>query len=145
MMLKHCDIMVFDKEDLPVLVAKVIRVRPFDKSRGLFYYQQIHKYAKRIGIEYVLIVAPSKIQLWNSSNEDILVEFDTATALRPYIGEEFTVEKVSKHYLKFSVIFWLENLMHPWKETEAPCKEELEALGVLKLIENGQVEFEVKE
>ena len=137
--------MVFDKEELPVLVANVIRVRPFDRSRGLFYYQQVHKYAKRMGIEYVLIVAPSKMQLWNSSNGDILAEFDTATALGPYIGKEFTVEKVSKHYLKISVMFWLENLIYPWKKTEAPYKEELETLGVLKLIENGQVETEVKE
>ena len=144
-MFKHFDIMVFDKEDLPVLVANVIRVRPFDKSRGLFYYQEENKYAKRIGIEYMLIVAPSKMQLWNLSNDDILAEFDTATAFAPYIGEGFTVEKISKHYLKGLVIFWLENLIYSWKKTEAPYKEELEALGVLKQIEKGLVETEVKE
>ncbi|MBC8230902.1 hypothetical protein H8E77_15230 [bacterium] len=144
-MFKHFDIMVFDKEDLPVLVANVIRVHPFDKSRGLFYYQEVNKYAKRIGVEYVLIVAPSKMQLWSLSNDDILAEFDTATALAPYIGKEFTVEKVSKHYLKISVLIWLDNLVYPWKKSEVPCQEELEALGVLEQIEKGQVEFEVKE
>lgn len=142
---KYCDIIVFDKEDLPVLVAKVIKVQPFDESTGLFYYQQIHKYAKRIGVEYVLIVVPSKIELWNSSNGKILAEFDTATALRPYIGKEFTVEKVSKDYLKISVVLWLDNLIYPWKETEAPYKKELAMLGVLKQIEKGKVDFEVKE
>jgi hypothetical protein len=144
-MFKYFDIMVFDKDDLPILVAKVIKVRSLDKSTGLFYYQEVNKYAKRIGVEYVLIAAPDKMQLWNSSNEDILAELDTATALAPYIGKEFIVEKVSKHYLKFSVLFWLENLIYPWKKAEAPYKEELEALGVLKQIENGQVETEVKE
>ena len=144
-MFKFCDIMVFDKEDLPVLVAEVIKIRPFDKSTGLFYYQRVQKYAKRIGVEYVLIVAPGKMQLWNSSNGEIFAEFDTATALGPYIGEEFTVEKVSKHYLKISVMFWLENLIYPWKKMEAPYKEELEALGVLKKIEKGYVEIKVKE
>lgn len=145
MMFKYWDIMVFDKEDLPVLVAKVIKVKPFNKERQLFYYQQVHKYAKRIGVEYVLIVAPSKMQLWDTSKEEILAEFDTAIALRPYIMKETTVERASKPYLRGLVIFWLDNLIYSWKKTEAPYKEELEALGVLKSIEKGYVEFGVKE
>jgi len=31
-----CDIVVFDKEDLPVLVAEIIKVRLFDTSTGFF-------------------------------------------------------------------------------------------------------------
>ena len=144
MMFKYCDIMVFDKEDLPVLVARVIRVRPFDESRGLFYYQQVQKYAKRIGVEYVLIVAPSKMQLWNSSNGGISAEFDTTTALRPYIGKEFTVKEASKDYLKGLVTLWLDDLIFPWKEAEAPYKEELKALGILEQLDNVQMNIEDK-
>ena len=143
-MFKYFDIMVFDKEDLPVLVANVIRVRSLDKSTGLFYYQEIQKYAKRIGVEYVLIVAPSKMELWHSSNGDILAEFDTSTALGPYIGKEFTVGKVSKDYLKGLVMLWLDDLIFPWKEMEAPYKKQLKALGVLEQLENVQMKIEDK-
>jgi len=144
MMFKYWDIMVFDKEDLPVLVAKVIKVKPFNKERQLFYYQRVHKYAKRIGVGYVLIVAPSKIQLWNPSNDEVLAEFDTAIALCPYIRKESTVEKVSKDYLKGLVMLWLDDLILSWKEEEAPYKEELKALGILEQLENVQMKIEDK-
>lgn len=138
-------IVVSDKESFPVIVAEVIKVQPFDKSTGLFYYQEVHKYAERIGAKYVLIVAPSKMKLWDSSNGEILVEFDTAIALGPYIGKEFTLEEVSKHYLRVTLMLWFDDLIYPWKEAEAPYKKELEALGVLEQIEKGYVEIKVKE
>lgn len=137
------DIVVFDKEDFPFLIAEAIKVLSFDESTSRFYYQQLSKHAKRIGADYILIVSPSKIELWNSSDEK-LAEFDTATALGPYIGKEFTLEEVSHHYLEGLVMLWLDDLIYPWKETEAPYKEELERLDILKRLEKGKVETEVK-
>jgi len=92
----------------------------------------------------VLIVAPSKMELWSSSNENILAEFDTAKALCPYIGKAFTLEEASEHYLKGLVALWLDDLIYPWKEAEAPYKKELETLGITKRIEKGYVEVEAK-
>jgi len=140
---KYCDIVVLDKEDFPVLVVKVVRVRPFDEEARFFYYQEANKYAKRVGAEYVLIVAPSKMELRNSSNGEVLAEFDTATALHPYINKEFTVEKSSKDYIKGLVMLWLDNLVYPWKKTVPPYKEELKALGILERLGDVQLKTEV--
>lgn len=138
------DIVVFDKEDWAVLVVKVIRVKNFDEETKLFYYQEANKYAERMGADYVLVAAPSKMELRRSSSGKVLTEFDTVTALAPYIGKEFTLEEVSHHYLEGLVMLWLDDLIYPWKETEAPYKEELERLDILKRLEKGQVETEVK-
>lgn len=137
------DIVVFDKEDFPVLVAKVIRVKNFDEETRLFYYHEANQYAKRIGAYYVLVASPSKMELRKSSNGEKLAEFDTASALAPYIGKEFTVQGVSKHYLKGSVMLWLDDLIYPWKKTEAPYKKELKALGILEQLEDVRIRNEV--
>ena len=142
-LIKYCDFAVLDKEDFPVLVAKVIKVRLFDEDTGFFYYQEANKYAKRVGAEYVLIVTPSKMKLWRLSNGEVLAEFDTATALRPYINKEFTVEKSSKDYIKGLVMLWLDDLIYSWKEAEAPYKKELKSLGILERLEYVELETEV--
>lgn len=142
-MSKYCDLVVLDKEDFPILAVKVIRVRPFDEETRFFYYQEANKYAKRVGAEYVLVVAPSKMELRKSSNGEVLAEFDTATALQPYIHEEFTLEKVSKDYIKALVMFWLDSLVYPRKNAEVPYKEELKALGILERLGDVQLKTEV--
>lgn len=136
------DIVVFDKEDWAVLVVKVIRVKNFDEETKLFYYQEANKYAERMGADYVLVAAPSKMELRRSSSGKVLTEFDTVTALAPYIGEEFTVKEVSKHYLKVSIMLWLDDLIYPWKETEAPYKKELKSLGILEQLEYVRIRTE---
>ncbi len=140
---KYCDLVVLDKEDFPILAVKVVRVRPFDEERRFFYYQEANKYAKRVGAEYVLVVAPSKMELRNSSDGEVLAEFDTATALQPYIHEEFTLGKTSKDYIKVLVMLWLNNLVYPRKNAEVPYKEELKALGILERFGDVQYKTEV--
>jgi len=122
MVKKKYDLMVLDKEDFPVIFVRVIRVDRFTDERRLFYFQQAQGYAKRLNADYVLVVSPFQMELWDSQTEKPIVMFDTATALGPYSQNGGPVEKLSHDSLEDLTLSWLDPVIYQWTGNEVPYK-----------------------
>ncbi len=140
MVKKKYDFVVLDTEDFPVIFGRVARVDGFTDERRLFYFQQAQGYAKRLNADYVLVVSPFQMELWDSHTEKPIAMFDTATALGPYNKGEKPVEKLSHDRLQGLTEHWLSLIIFHWTGNEVPYKEELTKLGVVEKLKHGIVE-----
>lgn len=136
---KKYDLMVLDKEDFPVMFVRVIRVDGFTDERRIFYFQQAQGYAKRLNADYVLVVSPFQMELWDSQTEKPIAMFDTATALGPYSHNWGPVEKLSHDSLEDLTLSWLDQVIYQWTGNEVPYKEKLKQLGVVEKLKYGIV------
>ncbi|MBI1923833.1 hypothetical protein HYR99_06240 [Candidatus Poribacteria bacterium] len=139
MIKKQYDLMVLDKEDFPVIFVRVIRVDRFTDERRIFYFQQAHGYAKRLNADYVLVVSPFQMELWDSHTEKPVAMFDTATAFEPYSERWGPAEKLSRHGLESLTHLWLDRIIFWPNDDEVPYKEELRKLGVVEKLKYGIV------
>jgi hypothetical protein len=141
MVKKKYDFVVLDTEDFPVIFGRVARVDGFTDERRLFYFQQAQGYAKRLNADYVLVVSPFQMELWDSKTEKPIARFDTATVLEPYNkGWKQPVEKLSHDRLEGLTMCWLDEIISHWTGNEVPYKEELTKLGVVEKLKHGIVE-----
>ena len=145
MVKKHYDLMVLDREDFPVMFVRVIRVDKFTDERRIHYFQQAQGYAKRLNADYVLVVSPFQMELWDSHTEKPITMFDTATALGPYSDGWGPVEKLSHHGLESLTHSWLNNVLFHWTGNEVPYKEELSKLGVVEKLKYGLIQRKPEE
>ena len=122
------------------MFVRVIRVGEFTDERRIYYFQQAQGYAKRLNADYVLVVSPFQMELWDSHTEIPIVTFDTATALGPYSLNWGPVEKLSHHGLESLTHHWLNQMISHWTGNEVPYKEELKKLGVVEKLKYGLVQ-----
>ena len=137
---KKYDLRVLDKEDFPVMFVRVIRVDRFTDERRIHYFQQAQGYAKRLNADYVLVVSPFQMELWDSPTEQPIAMFDTAATLGPYSQKWGPVEKLSHHGLECLTHYWLNQIIFSLNEEQVPYKEELKKLGVVEKLKYGLVE-----
>ncbi len=140
MVQKKYNLMVLDKEDFPVMFVRVIRVDGFTDERRIYYFQQAQGYAKRLNADYVLVVSPFRMELWDSHTEKPIATFDTATALGPYSHNWGPVEKLSHHGLECLTDYWLSQIIFSLNDDQVPYKEELRKLGVVEKLKYGIVQ-----
>jgi hypothetical protein len=136
---KKYDLMVLDKEDFPVMFVRVIRVDGFTDERRIYYFQQAQGYAKRLNADYVLVMSPFQMELWDSKTEKPIAMFDTATALGPYSHNWGPIEKLSHDGLESLTMSWLDRIIFWPNDDEVPYKEELKKLGMVEKLKYGIV------
>jgi hypothetical protein len=139
MIQKKYDLMVLDKDDFPVIAARVTGINRFTDEQRVYYFQQAQGWA-----EYVLVVSRSQIELWNSYTKESVATFDTATALEPYNQKWEHIEKLSRFGLMCLTDYWLNKIISQ-NNAQAPYKEELKKLGLVEKLKYGLVQRNLEE
>jgi hypothetical protein len=133
MIQKKYDLMVLDKDDFPVIAARVTGINRFTDEQRVYYFQQAQGWA-----EYVLVVSRSQIELWNSYTEESVATFDTATALEPYSKGWASIEKLSRDGLEGFTLCWLDQVIFSIND-DVPYKAKLKQLGIVEKLKYGIV------
>jgi hypothetical protein len=126
------DIMVFDRDDFPVIVGRVTAIKRFTDEQRIYYFRQAQGWA-----EYVLVVSKSQIELWKSCTEESVATFDTKTALEPYNNGRNSFEKLNHDSIENLTLYWLNDVISHWKDDNVPYKEEFKKLGLVERLKYG--------
>ena len=137
------DIVILDSDELIVLLvqAEVAQKKQGDTSEVLSWLQ-----AGNGAIPFVMFIDLEKIQIfkWGSPNisEPVCV-LNTAEVLSPY-GFKLGSKWLFRESLGNPAESWLSDLHHHWKQEKPPAEEQIAAIGLLPLLQDGTTQPEVE-
>ena len=131
--------MVIGKNGAPSIIAEIVagsRQRPADIRA---YRERLKAYADRAQAPYMMLVTPSYIMIWARSQDtqDPVVKLNTEAILKEY--NVFGTMPISETTLQIAAKQWLQDLILHWHSTNPPYSHELENVGILRAIRDGEV------
>jgi hypothetical protein len=140
------DIIAEDRDGRPVLLVEVKGDTPSDAavSRFLDILTETPE-----SIAFGMLVDPKTIRVYRRGERFPVAEFDAVEILRYYFPE-YTGEPAPyghrllfKFHVRTLTGSWLSDLAYRWKTGQPPMLQELEAIGLLSLIDVVTTEHEV--
>jgi hypothetical protein len=133
---QQADILVTASQGQPLLVVEVKR-HTFDQSAR----QQIEKYSKAVGAEFVMGIDPRQIIVAPTQNGrpdwDHAITLSTSSILGRYTDVS-DLESVEDFYLESLTEGWLRDFSFSWKSKRPPGYDELDQLGLASRLHNSE-------
>jgi hypothetical protein len=140
------DIVAYDSERRPILIAEVKSVPPSDRA--------ISSFLDALGgapesIAFGMVVDPETIRVFRRNESTPVATLDAIGVLRHY-SPDYDGERTRHGHKRLLEIHigtlveaWLRDLAYRWKGGEAPGLDEMERVGLRALIEDGSTDGEV--
>jgi hypothetical protein len=145
---KVVDVLVIDREDRPILIGEV-KSKAGSESTALSQIRDFLNFTD-LAVPFVMIVDPDRIRIFHG--DDGLENRPVFSAeTRPILGHYSDYYRESKDrgigedFLRDLVLSWLRDLSYRWRSKSAPppAFEELDRLGLIRLLKGAIFESEV--
>lgn len=139
------NLVAVDKDERVILIAK-IKPHACDfqepKTREFALLDMIDalKFATKNLIPFAMLVDKNNIEIfrWDGHNlSDVILTLNTANALLLYYPDYHELKDKYYTCLDRMIERWLRNLTSNWELQVPPYKQEMEDIGLLKLLEGG--------
>jgi hypothetical protein len=143
------DILVVDRQDHPILIGEV-QGSAEQAGAALARMKDFLEFAD-LAVPFVMIVDHKRISIYRA-DEELCEEPIFSTRMRPimdyyleYDDESRPKRKVGESLLRAVALGWLQDVSYRWrsKSTFPPVYEELDRIGLVRLLEDGIFESEV--
>ncbi|HBB35564.1 MAG TPA: hypothetical protein DDZ80_27310 [Cyanobacteria bacterium UBA8803] len=144
------DLIALDKQGRVILVADVRGSRVVKLTLPQFtgYLK-----ATKTVVPFAMLVDPETIEIvqWDGVNwSDSICSLKTTDVVRPYIRDfnkymhHYETKWITGGYLGGLLSAWMDDLAFHWKLTTPPATQELAAIGLLQLLEDGSTKTDVE-
>jgi hypothetical protein len=143
------DILVVDRQDHPILIGEV-QGSAEPAGAALARMKDFLEFAD-LAVPFVMIVDHKRISIYRAE-EELCEEPIFSTRMRPiidyyleYDDESRPKRNIGESLLRAVALSWLQDVSYRWrsKSTSPPALEELDRIGLVRLLEDGIFDYEV--
>jgi hypothetical protein len=139
----YADFEAYDREGDVVLIGEVKSITPHPESAN-----QLVSYMRRADpeIPFGLLADPENLAIYRNTGDDSVsrvASINTAEVVRRYYAK-YGEERVFASFLSTLLEAWLRDLARHSDSKAPPAADQIEAIGLRRLLEGGTIEHEVR-
>lgn len=135
------DIIARNREGQTVLVVEVKATQLKDSKAKQWAIESLTSYlqAANTKIPFAMLADLENIEIfqWDDAKLSEPVSVLNTAAILNHYDPEFSSKRIFWHYLETLIEAWLRDLAYHWKSENPPASEELAAIGLLQVLEDG--------
>ncbi|MBD1934484.1 MULTISPECIES: hypothetical protein [Cyanophyceae] len=135
------DIIARNREGQTVLVVEVKATQLKDSKAKQWAIESLTAYLQAANpkIPFAMLADLENIEIfqWDGANLSEPVSIINTAAVLNHYDPEFSSKRIFWYYLETLIEAWLRDLAYHWKSENPPASEELAAIGLLQVLENG--------